>query len=127
MRSGDWSSRSSACLPISSSLAPSRTSVDLQKAQTATTEDAPRKRIAAPHDGHAAAFMRRHFRSTRALPLARASIRSTGVAQPRGEPVDGEVDAAFHAVLRVARPMAPQQLELQVVQRVEVGEAVADR
>src|SRR5688572_27082434 len=127
MRITEESSISSACLPMSSSFAPSRTRVDLQKPHTATVVEAPRKRMAAPHDGQAAAFMRRPFRSTRALPLAGASIRSTGVAQPRGEAVDGKVDAALHALLRVARAVAPQQLELQVVQRVEVGKAVADR
>src|SRR5512134_1107090 len=54
MRIGEWSSSSSACLPMSSSLAPSRTSVDLQNAHTATIDVAPRKRSGPPHDGQLA-------------------------------------------------------------------------
>src|SRR5687767_5106412 len=49
-----------------------------------------------------------------------------GVAQSGSEAVDGKVDAALHARLGVPRPVAPQELQLQVVQGIEVGEAVAD-
>src|SRR5688572_33203988 len=56
MRMGESSSRRSACLPMSSILAPSRTRVDLQNAHTATIELAPRKRSGPPHDGQLAVF-----------------------------------------------------------------------
>src|SRR5439155_10747054 len=49
------------------------------------------------------------------------------IPQPRRQSVNGEVDAALHALVGVARAMAAQELELEVVEGVEVGEAVADR
>ena len=52
---------------------------------------------------------------------------STRVAQPGRQPVDRQVDAAPHALVPVAGAMPAQQLELQVVERVQVREAVADR
>src|SRR5690348_17482915 len=58
-----------------------------------------------------------------AAPLSRVHS-STGVAQPRRKPVDREVDAALHALLGAARAVALQQLQLQVVERVEVGEEI---
>src|SRR5688572_10996631 len=51
---------------------------------------------------------------------------SPGVPQSCRQAVDGKVDAVLHALLGAARAVAAQQLQLQVVQRVEVREAVAD-
>jgi hypothetical protein len=39
----------------------------------------------------------------------------------RGDAVDRQVDAAPHALVLVAFPVAVQQLDLHVVERVEVG------
>src|SRR5258706_2562967 len=47
--------------------------------------------------------------------------RSPRIPQTGGQPVDREVDTAAHAIVGVAGAMAFQQLELQVVQRVEIG------
>src|SRR5713101_6945611 len=49
------------------------------------------------------------------------------VAQSGGDAVDGEVDGPQRALVGVPRPVAAQERELDVVQRVQVGEAVADR
>src|SRR6266540_5575919 len=49
------------------------------------------------------------------------------VAQRRRDAVDGEVNGAHGALLGVPRPVAAQERELDVVQRIQVGEAVADR
>src|SRR5262245_46286945 len=49
------------------------------------------------------------------------------VAQARGNAVDREVDALHHGLVAVAATVALQQLQLHVVERVEVGEAVAYR
>src|SRR3954471_246615 len=57
----------------------------------------------------------------------RPGYPSPGVAQACRQPVDGEVDPALHALLGPAGAVTLQELELQVVQRVEVGEAIADR
>src|SRR5213079_1995236 len=56
-RIGEASASSSACLPMSSILTPSRSSVLLQKGHTATIEAAPRNRTGAPHDGQFAVFI----------------------------------------------------------------------
>ena len=45
------------------------------------------------------------------------ACRSPAVAQPGGEPVDGQVDAALHRDAAVARAPAAQQLDLQVFRR----------
>src|SRR6476660_8747858 len=56
---------------------------------------------------------------------------STGVAQARREPGDRNVDAGLHAaelwIVLAARAIAPHQLDLEVIERVEVREAVLDR
>jgi phosphatidylserine/phosphatidylglycerophosphate/cardiolipin synthase-like enzyme len=57
----------------------------------------------------------------------RPEDQSAAVAQSRGDAVDGQVDAALHALVGLAGAVAAQQLDLDVVQRIEVGEAVADR
>ena len=51
--------------------------------------------------------------------------RPTRVAQARSDAVDADVDAALHALVGLAFAVAPHQLHLQVVQRVDVGKAVA--
>src|SRR5712692_2626060 len=49
------------------------------------------------------------------------------VSQAGRNAVDGEVDRAQQARVAAAGAVAAQQLDLQVVERVEVGKAVADR
>ena len=48
------------------------------------------------------------------------------IAQSRRNPVDADVNPALHPLVGPAVPVAADQLDLQVVQRVDVGEAVAD-
>src|SRR4051812_11015211 len=67
-----------------------------------------------------------------AVPWPRRIIDgSTRVAQSRGNAVDREVDAAPQPLVLgralAARAVAAHQLDLQVVQRIEIGEAVLDR
>src|SRR5690606_23125900 len=63
----------------------------------------------------------------------RARWRSAGVAQPRRDSVDGEVDGAAYARIGLAMAVAlrgaptADQFDLQVVQRVDVGKALAQR
>src|SRR5688500_13549187 len=56
---------------------------------------------------------------------------STSVAQARGDAVDRDVYAVLHQLvdrLVVApRAVAPHELDLQVVERIDVREAVLDR
>src|SRR5947207_2046066 len=52
---------------------------------------------------------------------------STRVAEARGESIDRQMDAGLHAVVGVAGAVAAQELELQVVQRIEIGQPVAQR
>src|SRR4029453_4542341 len=49
------------------------------------------------------------------------------VTQARGDAIDAEMDALHDLGRGVAGAMAAQQLDLHVVQRVDVGKAVADR
>ena len=49
------------------------------------------------------------------------------VAQAGGDAVDAEVDALDDARVGVAGAVAAQQFDLHVVERIDVGEAVADR
>ena len=49
------------------------------------------------------------------------------VPEPGGDAVDRHVDAALDAGVLAALAVAVQQLDLDVVERVEIGEAVADR
>jgi hypothetical protein len=64
-------------------------------------------------------------------PAARSGPLSAGVPQPRRHPVDRQVNPPLHPLLHRAafllRAVAPHQLDLQVVQRVEVRESVRDR
>src|SRR6478735_3742839 len=52
---------------------------------------------------------------------------SATVAQSGRDAIDRDEQRALHAVVRVARAQAPQELDLQVVERVDVGAPVADR
>ncbi len=63
------------------------------------------------------------------LPLNRRvfPLASTRIPQPRCNPVDADVDAALYPFVGQASAVAADQLDLQVVQWVDVGEAVADR
>ena len=54
-------------------------------------------------------------------------LHSPTVAQSGRDAVDGQVDPVHDALVRVAAAMPLQKLDLQVVQRIEVGETVADR
>src|SRR5688572_25066968 len=67
------------------------------------------------------ALLRGHLR------VASFFSASPAVAQPCVDAIDGQVDGAYRARVAVATAVAPQQRDLQVVQRVEVGKAVADR
>lgn len=61
-----------------------------------------------------------------ARPAAAKLAYSAGVAQPCRDPVDADVDATFDLLSVAAGAVAPDQLHLQVVQRVDVGESVRD-
>src|SRR5215831_4856253 len=69
---------------------------------------------------------------TSGLDLCSAAVGSVGpalatVAQPCGDPVDGQMDRLHHALVGLAGPMTLQQFDLYMVERIEVGEAVLDR
>ena len=49
------------------------------------------------------------------------------VAQPGGKAVDCQMDAGDDILIRIAGAIALQQLDLHVVERVKIREAVADR
>src|SRR5262249_13449800 len=49
------------------------------------------------------------------------------IQKPRRNPVDGEMDALNNALVRLAVPVAFEQFELHVIERVDIGEPVADR
>src|SRR6218665_258693 len=51
---------------------------------------------------------------------------SPGIAQPCGNPVDRDVDSGLHALIILAGTPAAHQFDLQMVQRVDVCEAVLD-
>src|SRR5438105_6629786 len=53
--------------------------------------------------------------------------RLAAVAKPGGDAVDGEMDGAQQPLVLALGAMASQELDLQVVERIEIGEAVADR
>ena len=54
------------------------------------------------------------------------AARLARVAQACRYAVDGDMDAALHPLIRLARAVASHQFDLQVVQRVNVRKAVAD-
>ena len=49
------------------------------------------------------------------------------IAQTSGDAVDRQVEGAFHPLVLVAGAQPAYEFNLQVIQRVEVGKAVADR
>src|SRR5574337_2083879 len=51
---------------------------------------------------------------------------SIAVAQPRREAVDRQVDRALRAQIGLARAVAAQELDLQVIERIEIRKAVAN-
>ena len=51
---------------------------------------------------------------------------SPGIPQPSRNSVDGNMNPALHPLVSLACPVAPHQFYLQVVQGVDVGEAVTD-
>jgi hypothetical protein len=59
--------------------------------------------------------------------LRLADTSSAGIAQAGGNPVDRQLDAVQHALVAVGRAMPPQQLDLQVVQRIEVRQPMTQR
>jgi len=58
-------------------------------------------------------------------PARRRGWHLPAVAEPRGETVDRQMDPGDDIFIGVAGAIALQQLELHVVERVEIGEAVA--
>jgi hypothetical protein len=62
----------------------------------------------------------------RALSAAALPIQLSAVPQARGDPIDRQVNALDDGVIAVAATVASQQLELQVVERIEIGKPVAD-
>ena len=48
------------------------------------------------------------------------------ITHPRRNTVDGQMNAVLHAVIRLPRTPAAHQLNLQVVERVDIGKAVAN-
>ena len=54
-------------------------------------------------------------------------VKLPAVAQTGGDAVDGQVDAGDHAAVGIARAVALEQLDLNVIQRINVRKAVADR
>src|SRR5438046_7275122 len=51
---------------------------------------------------------------------------SPAIAQARGEAVDRQMYPALGELIGLARAMATQQLDLEVIERVEIGEAIAN-
>src|SRR6266481_9308826 len=55
------------------------------------------------------------------------ALHLPAVAQAGRDTVDTKMNALHDARIGVARPMAPQQFDLHMVERIDVGKAVADR
>src|ERR1700730_7026118 len=51
---------------------------------------------------------------------------SPAVAQARGEPVDRQMYPALDELIGLARAIATQQLDLEMIERIEIGEAIAN-
>lgn len=49
-----------------------------------------------------------------------------GIAQARSDAVDRQVNAAPHAHVRIARTMALEQFDLQVIERIQIRETILD-
>ena len=71
--------------------------------------------------------MRGFYRGVAAPPISyECGPNLTGIPQARSNPVDGNMDTAPHALVALAGAVAAYQFDLEVVQRVDVGEAVVD-
>src|SRR5688500_10342660 len=55
-----------------------------------------------------------------------AFMLSSAIPQSRGNAIDGEMDGLDDALVGVAGAIALQQLELYVVERVDIGETIAN-
>src|ERR1700682_5934932 len=55
------------------------------------------------------------------------NIGLSAIAQRGGQPAHGQQDAALDQLVVVSGPVPPQQLDLQMVQRLEIREAVEYR
>src|SRR5438874_7219726 len=68
-----------------------------------------------------------------ACPSAFAGTTSEALAalptipQPCGYPIDGQLNPAQYLLVGILRTMLLHQLHLHVVERIEIGKAVADR
>src|ERR671912_1823840 len=82
----------------------------------------------APNAGSA----RRTRRPSQVRPVDRARrpaahpSDSTAVAQAGGQTVDGQVNGAPRPLVGLPRTYAAKQLNLQVVERIQVGKAIAE-
>src|SRR5262245_29727961 len=56
----------------------------------------------------------------------KSAFMLTTIPQTCRNPVDGEVNALDNAVVRVAVPMPPEQFELDVVKRIDIGKPGPD-
>src|SRR6185437_11751867 len=54
-------------------------------------------------------------------------LLSPAIAQARRNAVDGDLDATQDLLVRILRAVFLQQLDLNVIERIEIGKAVADR
>jgi hypothetical protein len=60
------------------------------------------------------------------------SSKSAAVPQPGRDSINGDVDSLHELVVRRdrigwSRPMAPEELDLDVVERIDIGKTVAER
>src|SRR6516162_9684461 len=77
---------------------------------------------------HGACMSRRaRYRFDAAARFTAPAWELAAVAQPRGYPIDGQMDCLHHALVGLAGAMTLQQFDLYMVERIEVGEAVLDR
>src|SRR6185312_16539494 len=60
-------------------------------------------------------------------PRRKSASPSPAIAQAGGYAVDGELDPGQHLLARRARAIELHELDLHVVERIEIGKAVADR
>jgi hypothetical protein len=59
--------------------------------------------------------------------LGQSRGRLAAVAQAGGNAVDGQMDAGDHATVGVARAVALEELDLDVIERIDVRKTVTDR
>src|ERR1700694_721189 len=60
--------------------------------------------------------------------ISRRAHRATSpaIAQARGEPIDRQMYPALGELIGLARAIATQQLDLEVIERVKIEEAIAN-